>query len=38
MIKLTIGKLNIQLEGIDAGELPENTLLFRTEFEEADLK
>lgn len=38
MIKLTIGKLNILLEGIDAGELPENTLLFHTEFKKADLK
>lgn len=37
MLKLTIGKLNIQLEGIDAGEIPENTLLFRSEFEEADM-
>lgn len=37
MLKLTIGKLNIQLGGIDAGEIPENTLLFRSEFEEADM-
>lgn len=37
MLKLTIGKLNIQLEGIDACEVPENTLLFRSECGEADL-
>lgn len=38
MLKLTIGKLNIQLEGIEAGELPENILLFHSQFEEADLR
>lgn len=38
MLKLKIAKLNIQLEGIDVGELPENILLFCSEFKEADVK
>lgn len=38
MVKLKIGKLHIQLEGIGIANLPKNTLLFCSEFEEADLK
>lgn len=37
MIRLTIGNLHIQLEGIDRAYLPANTLLFESTFEEADL-
>lgn len=37
MIRLTIGDLHIQLEGIDRAHLPANTLLFESTFEEADL-
>lgn len=37
MIRLTIGELHIQLEGIDRAHLPANTLLFESTFEEADL-
>lgn len=37
MIRLTIGGLHIQLEGIDRAHLPANTLLFESTFEEADL-
>lgn len=37
MIRLTIGNLHIQLEGIDRAHLPANTLLFESTFEEADL-
>lgn len=37
MIRLTIGELHIQLEGIDRAYLPANTLLFESTFEEADL-
>lgn len=37
MIRLTIGDLHIQLEGIDRACLPANTLLFESTFEEADL-
>ena len=38
MLKLTIGKLNIQLNGVDAEQIPDNTLLFRSDFQgEADL-
>lgn len=37
MIRLTIGNLHIQLEGIDRAYLPANTLLFESIFEEADL-
>lgn len=37
MIRLTIGDLHIQLEGIDRSCLPANTLLFESTFEEADL-
>lgn len=37
MIRLTIGNLHIQLEGIDRVHLPANTLLFESTFEEADL-
>ena len=37
MIRLTIGNLHIQLEGIDRAHLPTNTLLFESTFEEADL-
>lgn len=37
MIRLTIGNLHIQLEGIDRAYLPTNTLLFESTFEEADL-
>lgn len=37
MIRLTIGDLHIQLEGIDRSSLPANTLLFESTFEEADL-
>lgn len=37
MIRLTIGDLHIQLEGIDRASLPANTLLFESTFEEADL-
>lgn len=37
MIRLTIGNLHIQLEGIDRAHLPANTLLFESAFEEADL-
>ena len=38
MLKLTIGKLNIRLDGVEAGQVPENTLLFRSDFQEADLE
>lgn len=38
VLKLTIGNLNIQLEGIDAKDVPRNTQLFCNEFEVADLK
>ena len=38
MLKLTIGKLNIRLDGVEAGRMPENTLLFRSDFQEADLE
>lgn len=37
MIRLTIGNLHIQLEGIDRAYLPANTLLFESTFEEVDL-
>ena len=37
MIRLTIGNLHIQLEGIDRAHLPANTLLFESTFEEVDL-
>lgn len=37
MIRLTIGNLHIQLEGIDRAHLPTNTLLFESTFQEADL-
>lgn len=38
MLKLTIGKLNIQLNGVDAEQISDNTLLFRSDFQgEADL-
>lgn len=37
MIRLTIGDLHIQLEGIDRASLPANTLLFESTFEVADL-
>lgn len=37
MIRLTIGNLHIQLEGINKANLPANTLLFESTFEEADL-
>lgn len=37
MIRLTIGNLHIQLEGIDRAHLPANSLLFESTFEEADL-
>lgn len=37
MIRLIIGDLHIQLEGIDRSCLPANTLLFESTFEEADL-
>lgn len=37
MIRLTIGNLHIQLEGIDRAHLPANTLLFESTFKEADL-
>ena len=33
MLKLTIGKLNIQLNGVDAEQIPDNTLLFRSDFQ-----
>lgn len=38
MVKLKIGKLHIQLEGITVANLPQNTLLFCSEFEKVDLK
>ena len=38
MLKLTIGKLNIRLDGVEAGQVPENTLLFCSDFQEADLE
>lgn len=37
MIRLTIGDLHIQLEGIGRASLPANTLLFESTFEVADL-
>lgn len=37
MLKLTIGKLNIQLEGVDNIDIPKNTLLFQSTFEITDL-
>lgn len=37
MIRLTIGKLNIQIDGIDRSVVPENTLIFENEFSTSDL-